>query len=363
MAAVPTTLAEVTPDWLTATLGEYLPGTVATDVKVEPLHLIANYNGNLARVFPKYTARNSDTPDSLVAKLIPQNERMLHLGVSLGVYRREAALYREIGFETGIRMATLFGHTEDPETGLSALLLEDLSHFRTGDQYAGFTAAEAEATIVQFARQHAKWWNRPELSKLPWLPAWNEPAMVEFAVGAYAQIWPLCAAMFEDSLPSEAAALGGRLTEILADMMNDVAAPPYTLAHGDARHENLLFDPADEGAAPYVVDWQFVARGRGMMDVAYYLTQSGSPEIAAAHERTLVERYHEELCLGGVTDYSLASSWEDYRRFAYYALVYPVFAAGLADPDNDQQRATTTVILQRAVDAILRLDAAEFTKP
>ncbi len=360
MATVPTTLAEITPDWLTETLRKRVPGTVVAEVKVEPLHTVANYNGTLARVFPTYATRGENAPDSLVAKLIPQNEPMLHLGISLGVYRREAALYNEVGAATGVNMPMLLGYTEDADIGISALLLEDLSHLRTGLQRTGFTAIEAESTLVQFAHQHATWWDSPNLNNLSWLPAWNDPAMVEFAVGAYAQIWPLCAAMFEDSLPSEAVTLGGRLTEILGDLMNDVAAPPFTLAHGDARHENLLFDPDDEGAAPYVIDWQFVARGRGVMDVAYYLTQSGPPDIAAAHERALVERYHEELCRGGVTNYSAARCWEDYRRFAYYAMVYPVFAAGLADPDNDEQRAALAVILERAVSAVLRLDAAEF---
>jgi len=360
MATVPTTLAEITPDWLTAALSERLPGTVVANAEVAPLHDIANYNGTLAKVLPSYASHDGAAPESLVAKLIPENERMLHLGTSLGVYRREAALYSVIGPATGVRMPNLLGYSEDPGTGISALLLEDLSHLRTGDQYAGFTAVEAEAALVQFAQQHARWWDRPELGELTWLPAWNEPAMVEFAVGAYAQVWPAVAAVFEDSLPAEAITLGGRLAYILGAMMNHVAAPPFTLAHGDARHENLMFDPADESAAPYVVDWQLTSRGRGVMDVAYYLTQSGPHELAAAHERALVERYHEELCRGGVTGYSAAHCWEDYRRFAYYALVYPVFAAGFMDPENDEQRAAISVILERAVSAILRLDAAEF---
>ena len=360
MPVVPTTLAEITPDWLTAALSERLPGTVAADVEVAPLHDIANYNGTLARVLPKYALQHADAPDSLVAKLVPQNERMLYLGTSLGVYRREAALYREIGPAAGVKMPNLFGYTEDPDTGISALLLEDLSHLRTGHQYIGYTVAEAEAALVQFARQHAAWWSRSELNAMTWLPVWNEPAMVKFAATAYAQIWPACAAIFEDILPAEAVALGSRLADILGDLMNDVAAPPVTLVHGDARHENLMFDPADESAAPYVVDWQLTARGRAVMDVAYYLTQSGPPELAAAHERALVERYHEELCRGGVTGYSAARCWEDYRRFAYYALVYPVFAAGFVDPENGEQRAAISVILERAVSAILRLDAAEF---
>ena len=83
MAAVPTTLAEITPDWLTATLKDRLRGTAVVDVEVAPLHRIANYNGTLAQVFPKYASPHADAPDSLVAKLIPQNERMLHLGSHL----------------------------------------------------------------------------------------------------------------------------------------------------------------------------------------------------------------------------------------------------------------------------------------
>lgn len=360
MSNVPTTLAEITPGWLTATLEPRLPGTVIADLEVSPLHHVANYNGTLAQVFPRYSSSHTKAPKSLVAKLIPKNERMLHLGVSLGVYRREAALYSEIGQATAIKMPALLGSTEDIETGYSALLLEDLSDFRTGDQYAGFTAAEAEATIVQFARLHAAWWERPELDRFTWLPRWNEPEMVAFATNAYAQIWPACAALFEDDLPAEALKLGEGLTHILGDLMNDVATAPVTLAHGDARQENLLFDPADESAAPYVVDWQLSARGRGVMDVAYYLTQSGPADIAAASERALVERYHEELRSQGVTNYSAERCWQDYRRFAYYAMVYPVFAAGLADPENSAQRTSIKVILDRAVSAMLRLDAAEF---
>jgi hypothetical protein len=118
---------------------------------------------------------------------------------------------------------------------------------------------------------------------------------------------------------------------------------------------------ADESAAPYVVDWQLTSRGRGVMDVAHFLTQSGPTELAATHEHTLVESYHDELCRLGVTDYSFEDCWKDYRRFAYYALVYPVFTAGFMDPENDEQRAAISVILDRAVSAILRLDAAEFS--
>ncbi len=360
MPKVPKSITEITPDWLTATLSERLPGSVVVDAAVAPLHNAASYNGTLARVVPSYSAAPPEAPTSIVAKLLPQNQQVRELGTSLGIYLREAALYRDIGEQTGLRLPRLFGVVTDTGDGSSALLLEDLSHLRTGSQSAGYTVAEAEATLVQFAHQHAAWWDRAELGALAWLPAWNEPGMVQFAAGAYAQVWPICAAAFDDALPAEAVTLGGRLAEIIGDMMEGVATPPVTLVHGDARHENLLFDPADESQAPYVVDWQFVARGRGAMDIAYYLTQSGTAELAATNERTLVERYHDELCRGGVTGYSAAQCWEDYRRFAYYALVYPVFAAGLADPENEAQRAGVAVILERAVNAILRLDAAEF---
>ena len=360
MSAVPASLAEITPDWLTRCLRIRYPDIAVRDAAVAPLEANASYNGTIARVVPTYSATAPDAPASLIAKLPPQNERIRTLGTSLGIYVREAAFYTELGSRTGLQTARLFGVTDDHETGSSAILLEDLTHLRTGAQLTGYTAAEAEATVLQYARQHAKWWQQPALERMPWLPAWNQPDMVAFAVNAYAQVWPICADAFADRLPPEVVRLGARLADDLGDLMNHVASAPTTLLHGDARHENLLFDAADERAAPVVVDWQFVARGRAMMDIACYLTQSGPPDIAAANERDLVERYHGALRDGGVADYDFDACWRDYRRLAYYSLVYPVFAAGLADPENEAQRTAVSIILERAVNALLRLDAAEF---
>jgi hypothetical protein len=134
-----------------------------------------------------------------------------------------------------------------------------------------------------------------------------------------------------------------------------------TLLHGDARYDNLLFDRQDDSLPPRTVDWQFVARGRGTQDIAYFLTQSGDGPLAAAHERDLVAAYQARLCAGGVTDYDFEQCWTDYRRFALYSLVYPVFATGLIDPADAAQRAATATILRRGFDASVRLDSVALT--
>ena len=216
----------------------------------------------------------------------------------------------------------------------------------------------ARATVRQLADQHAAWWDDASLAGIAWLPIWNQPEMVAFVASGYAQVWPGCQAAFGDSLDTADIALGSRLAENLAPLMEAIAAPPVTLLHGDARYDNLLFDAADATVPPRTVDWQFVAVGRGAQDIAYFLTQSADADLAAAHEDDLVAAYHARLVENGVAGYSLDACWDDYRRCALYSLVYPVFTAAMVDPSQAGQRTSMASILRRGFGAAIRLDAA-----
>ncbi len=293
-----------------------------------------------------------------MVKLVPENEALRGIGRQLGIYAREAAFYLTIGAESGVRQPTCFGVEIDSETGDSAIVLEDLSHTRTGDQLAGFTRDEAERVIDQYAVLHARWWNDPRLGTSAWLPPWNLPTMVAYLPQAYReQAWPAFAALFADELGAADHALGELLGEHVGALMELIGTGPVTLVHGDARHDNLMFGE-DPSAAPYVIDWQYVASGRGIVDIAYYLTQSGEQSVVAESEETLVRRYHDALGANGASSYDWDACWSDYRRLALYTLVYPVFTAALIDPSMNAHKAALGVILRRGLDAAQRLDSA-----
>lgn len=357
MTNIAARIDELTPQWLTETLTGRFPGVAVTAASAKPLEIGLNYVGNLARVELTGASGPAGLPNSLVAKMVPLAPAARDLGVSMGIYLREALFYEHLAPSVPSRAPHCYGVSFDLSSGLAALLLEDLTDLEVGVQSVGYTLPRARATVLQLADQHAAYWGGEAVSDIPWLPVWNQPEMVGFINHAFAQAWPACQAVFADVLTPADIALGDSLAGSLTGLMNAIAEPPVTLLHGDARYDNLLFDIANNEAPPRTVDWQFVARGRGTQDIAYFLTQSGDSAMAAASERDLVQSYHDRLVANGVGGIDPDRCWRDYRLFALYSLVYPIFATGLIDPANAPQRNATATILRRGFDAAARLEA------
>ena len=357
MANVPRTPEDLTASWLGQRLAEAGRSPAVGQITSGPLEGAVGFQGNFARIEIE-PADAGDAPETLVAKMVPENEQLRALGRQLGIYAREAMFYLDIGDDAGLPVPVCFGAAIDPETGDSAIVLEDLSAHHTGNQYAGFSLDQAERAIAQYAAMHATWWDRAELSAFDWLPPWNMPEMVAYLPSVFPPAWQACMELYGNRLDDEDRSLGDLLGARLADLMNHAGTGPVTLVHGDARHDNLMF-PADPGTPPHFVDWQYVASGRGALDIAYYLTQGGDAALVAPIEQELVQRYHEQLLAGGVTGYGWDACWSDYRRFALYMLVFPIFTVAMIDPTSDEQREALYIILRRGLDAAKRLGSAD----
>ncbi len=103
---------------------------------------------------------------------------------------------------------------------------------------------------------------------------------------------------------------------------------PTTIAHTDFRLDNFFFDHAD-GSPVTIIDWQLSVRNVGAIDVGYFLGESLSIEDRRAHERDLLERYHDGLVAGGVTGYSFDDLYDDYRMSLVTQLTIPVIGSSM----------------------------------
>ena len=99
----------------------------------------------------------------------------------------------------------------------------------------------------------------------------------------------------------------------VARIKHRLAEPPQTLVHGDYRLDNLFFGDSESDHTLTVIDWGDVLRGRGMYDVAYFLTGSMRIEHRRSQEMALLRRYHTQLLHGGVRDYDFDRCVRDYR--------------------------------------------------
>ena len=103
-----------------------------------------------------------------------------------------------------------------------------------------------------------------------------------------------------------------------------------------------------------MLDWQAAHWGKGVRDVAYFLTDSLPADTLAQHERELVDYYVERRGHHG-TAVDGEATWEDYRGFSYHTLMTIVVSIGFGAL-NEEQDVLMGEILRRAVAAAERLD-------
>ena len=140
-------------------------------------------------------------------------------------------------------------------------------------------------------------------------------------------------------LPAFLERLGSRLDapirELISTFNGHVArwaegtGTPLTVAHYDFRPDNFLFARTPDAPPLVIVDWQTANEGLGMVDVAYMIAGSFTPERRREVERDLVQSYLTKLRSAGVT-YSDEDCWRDYKFGSLWGLIITVLATSMA---------------------------------
>ena len=373
---IPTTLEELTPEWLSGVL----PGDArVASVRCEPLGEGEGFVGQLARLHLAYEGEAGAAPRTVIAKLPTTVRANRATGELLGVYEREILFYRELAPEVSYRTARLY-HAEMDDNPASAygpaivrfvdrlptwlmrplmalfyliarasgrryvLMLEDLAPARLGDQVAGASAEACRPVVRAMARAQAALWQSPRLEGRYWVSA------LDIGLRLGREMFRGSRAGFEERFakalrPEDHQALDW-LDRHIVDLQRDLMQrAPDTLLHGDFRLDNLFFD---ERAEPLVVDWQSVARGPGVLDLAYFVSGSLPPETSDDDELALVRAYHEALVAEGVTGYALDACLRDYRS-AVVLLLARIVTIDWVDLGDERG----ALLIDRWVDRIL----------
>jgi aminoglycoside/choline kinase family phosphotransferase len=231
----------------------------------------------------------------------------------MGFYEREVRFYTMLGGKMTFRIPRCYAAAFDAGSGLSLLILEDLTGLENGNSIAGCSGERAESIVRMLARFHAAWWNNPELANLDWLNQTNnlEDQTRERMLLRY---WEgLCQAIGDDKKPA-IDAITARLSGYWSVMTTRMDRSPLTLVHGDFQLSNLFFDPQWPEADPIVTDFQAVSFSRAAAyDLGFFMGHSLDSQVRRAHEARLLDAYYTTLLNHGVQDYPYAEFLDDYR--------------------------------------------------
>ncbi len=348
---VPAGLEDVTPEWLTAALRSTGALGDATVASIDAANMTEGrgFAGTLARLSVRYTAPEPGAPHSLIVKLPTENRVMRGVARANGIYESEVRFYERISSLIELRTPRPYYSSFDSDTGDFVLLLEDLAPARAGDQIAGCSEEEAALAVTEIARFHAAWWETESLAELDWMrrPDRDTAGFERL----YQRSWARLKSDTGDVLPGPLPDVAERLGRNVAAVRGVTAQPPQTLVHGDFRLDNMFFGVRG-GAAFAVVDWQLFRRGRGVFDVAWFLSGCLNPDTRKSWEQDLLGLYVSTLAQNGVADYGLERCVEDYRLSLLSCLMLGVIAAAAADRDTERGQALFKALMSRIASAV-----------
>ena len=234
------------------------------------------------------------------------------------------------------------------------LLLEDLSHLRSGDQLLGLSHAETVAALQSIAVLHAEFWLDPLLQQQSWLPAhsfWFQQPQAD---------------LVEPFVANYSVRLGEQATTIIRAVLDQreaidaaLAERPWTLVHGDLRADNLLFGGSAQVPSATILDWSWACRSLATIDLAFLI--GGSEPVMQRQGRLdeLLQLWHRTLLVQGVRDYPLADARRDLQLAALRCLTTSIaMYRFLLDPDVSVRTALfVDQAIQRHSALVLELQA------
>ena len=310
---LPLTVAEITPQWLSAVLLERYPG-----IQVQRVVVADSHSGTTGRALISLEYSGAVTgPPQLFVKLPPDDERQRAFVTANGMGRNEALFYRTLAAEVPVRVPLCYYADSNEAGDRYIMLLENLEEascsFRNSS--SRYSMDYIREVLAAFARLHGRFWNSPRFTgDLAWVepPGFHPmaPRLVERALQQYA-----------DSMPPVFRTMGDFYLENAAGIHQLWTEGTPTLVHGDVHDGNLFYDQGTggpDGRTPGFLDWAIVGRTSCMRDVAYFMTGSLKPEDRSLHQAELLEFYYRELSRNTGAPVDTAALWTQYQWHAAY---------------------------------------------
>jgi len=355
---IPHSLADLSSSWLTMVLrhGHAIGSSAVREFECSSLEEGKGFYGQLVRLKLTYDSPETDGPRTMIAKFSSSNPEMRQRPNTKASYEREVRFYQKMAKESLLPVPTCYYADVDTKLGWHILLLEDLAPARSGSRTKGCSLTQARTAIHHIARFHAHWWEDPRLDSLDWLA--DAPGVPRDAEQAqvHKQWWSAFLREVGKPLPVTVMEIGELLGEQRGRITRHLNTnEPRTLLHADYQLENLMFGATGEGSFS-VVDWQFVKRGRGIWDVAYFLSQNLVPADRQAIEMDLLRDYLRILDNHGVRNYSFDDAMYDYRISLLRRFGNLISTIAAMPFTKEQIRLHVDVLLPRTIAAILDHD-------
>ncbi|MEM7135473.1 MAG: phosphotransferase [Myxococcota bacterium] len=349
--AFPIHVDEIEPKWLTEVLraeGVLQQGAVSA-VRHEHIGAEAGFLSTVARCDLDYDSPDPGAPASIVIKLQPEVEERAETADELHAFAREIRFYREVAPIAPLRVPRVYATPEEGKH--AAIIMEDLSFARIGDQVAGIHTDQVIAGARAIGRLHGQYWDNDALHGLHWMP-FKDDFDLDFA-----EKWPHFVEVYRGELADSARHVGESLCTRMPEVMARIATRPKTLVHQDLRADNMAFVDGPAGEEPIIFDWAVAVRSIGAYDVARLLGGSEPRAERRGHQLEVVRAWYDEVTQTGVRNYAWDDALLDFRLGALSVLAIPVHFCSDPPEPGSRTEALFRTIAARLFASAIEVDA------
>lgn len=391
---IPTTIDEISPEWLTDALTKsgVLKNNSIRTLDREIIGEGQGYMGVLARVSVEYDQPDDTLPASMIAKVPTQVPKSKMLSENFWNYERENRVYEEIlpklpvrtpqcyhsDFDIGKgkkwmdKVYRRYGALPQSLTGLYfiyvglrnlmqkrryILLLEDFGDLEQFTHLEGCSFEDARLVMKPLGLAHAHLWESPQLENY-WLRDHADMSnMMAFISGRWQ---PVIKKFFPGKVSPKMQAVFDWLKTNNHKLDIYSKTRPHTMLHADFRIDNLFIDRANNEII--MIDWQASFPGMGLFDTAYFLLNNCNTLLEPEQVEELITLYHQGLVEGGVSNYSLDDCMSDYPIGLLLAVRYWLIIIGGVEVDKDPNVVDLfNVLLDRMKPVIEAIDLSKLS--
>jgi HAD superfamily hydrolase (TIGR01509 family) len=262
-----------------------------------------------------------------VAKMENTNESPLSLmAKKLGLYERENYFYESISKYVNIRTPKFYGLIRDDESNTIGILMENLNHCGKYKLNVNLNVDDIDISlgvISEMAKLHSKFWNKDIKKMFPDLKRHNDPFFNPGWANFITDKWSSFKETWSNVLTKEQLNVAEQIVHDFPEIQERLSTKNLTLIHGDVKSPNIFYD-VDHGYEPVFLDWQYIAIGKGVQDMIFFLIESFDLDNIRLNFPLFKSYYFRKLIQNGITNYSLSDYEQDIKDAVCY---FPFFVA------------------------------------
>ena len=305
MVEFPISSKEISSAWVSRVLGRVVSVLSITQIGMDE----GFTGGRLLRVVLN--------TGSVVVKMSPKDAALRVAFAAANA--REVAFYKlSAGWD--LPVPAYFYGAFDLKTGASILVIEDMDSRQSIPFSTGCNAGKVVQVVDALAQVHRAFYNTDAKLDIATLTLFDE---FEFAPMWSSYPARVAELLPDVVLPDSFLALGDWLANDTRGIFKRMVTGPLTLVHRDVQLDNVLF-----GEDVVLLDWQFMGRGLGAHDLAFFMISSVAPDIRNLIEGEMISRYYRAI---NIKDYTLEQCRVDYLFGAVWRLFITVMATTQLD--------------------------------